>query len=266
MDERNKGKNIGLFGKVAENLDGAISAAYQGDPIAQYNLRVPYFNSSGVKKNLIELAHLYRLAAEQGDASAQTNLGICYAQGQGVDQDFNAAVRLFKLAPDQDFASAQFNLGACYVKGQIAKDYELDFKCFKNAANNGYKQEEKAIEQLKKRNKKLSDSNLSAQTNVEIQYDLGRSYQKGNGVTKDPKEEVRINVRYENSLWVKKKPAQNKSQTLPINNDDKARTINTNSYWRKKVRTPSSSHSTNAGSDAPTQGDPTLKIKDGLES
>ena len=62
-------------------------AAEQGEPRAQYDLRLMYNTGRGVPRDDGEAVRCYRKAAEPGDALAQYNLGSLYATGQGVPRD-----------------------------------------------------------------------------------------------------------------------------------------------------------------------------------
>ncbi|MBF7728525.1 sel1 repeat family protein [Pseudomonas sp. N040] len=66
------------------------------------------------KTALVELQPL----AEQGNPDAQFNLGLMYFNGTGVPQDDQAALKWFRLAADQGDAFAQFALGNMYFMGR----------------------------------------------------------------------------------------------------------------------------------------------------
>src|SRR5205807_312805 len=75
-----------------------ITAAEQGNAIAQNKLGFCYDNGKGVPKNYDEAAKWYRIAAEQGNAYAQFNLGVCYYNGKGVPKSYEDAAKWFRKA------------------------------------------------------------------------------------------------------------------------------------------------------------------------
>ena len=83
------------------------AASEKGDPEAQYNLGLCYFNGWGVVKDLEQAVLWYRRAAEQGDADAQNNLGVCYEKGLGVPKDLEQAVLWYRRAAEQGSERAQ---------------------------------------------------------------------------------------------------------------------------------------------------------------
>ena len=75
--------------------------AEQGNPFAQYNLGVRYYNGQGVEQSYAEAAKWWRKAAEQGNALAQYNLGLRYERGQGVEQSYAEAAKWYRKAAEQ---------------------------------------------------------------------------------------------------------------------------------------------------------------------
>ena len=65
------------------------------------------------KHALIEFEPL----AEKGDPIAQTNLGIMYFEGYGLKKNYNKAVKWFEKASAQRYAFAQTLLGSMYENG-----------------------------------------------------------------------------------------------------------------------------------------------------
>lgn len=72
--------------------------AEKGDPVAQYQFGVRYYEGNGVAKNFDEAFKWYQLAAEQGEPRAQLNLGGMYESGIGVPQNNIIAYKWFQLA------------------------------------------------------------------------------------------------------------------------------------------------------------------------
>jgi FOG: TPR repeat, SEL1 subfamily len=59
----------------------------QGDPNAQHNLAVMYYQGKGIKQDKQKAFYWYTKAAEQGEPKAQYNLATMYHQGDGIKQD-----------------------------------------------------------------------------------------------------------------------------------------------------------------------------------
>ena len=79
-------------------FDAAEEGAEQGNPLAQFNLGLMYYDGRGTAQDFSEAAKWWRLAAEQGYAEALHNLGRMYGKGQGVSRDFVEAHKWFDLA------------------------------------------------------------------------------------------------------------------------------------------------------------------------
>jgi TPR repeat protein len=65
-------------------LEALLSAALEGNVLAQFFLGVSYDNGEGVAQDYAQAAQWYRKAAEQGLAEAQNIVGVFYALGSGV--------------------------------------------------------------------------------------------------------------------------------------------------------------------------------------
>lgn len=72
--------------------------AEKGDPAAQYQFGVRYYEGNGVAKDYEVAFKWYQLAAEQGETRAQLNLGGMYESGIGVPQNNIIAYKWFQLA------------------------------------------------------------------------------------------------------------------------------------------------------------------------
>ncbi len=73
-------------------------AAEQGDPEAQFNLGVMYYEGEGMPQSDVKAARWYRKAAEQGHAIAQFRLGYMYFYGRGVPEDHIKAYAWWSFA------------------------------------------------------------------------------------------------------------------------------------------------------------------------
>ncbi|MBA4369601.1 MAG: sel1 repeat family protein, partial [Desulfobacterium sp.] len=74
------------------------TAAMQGEPTAQNELGLIYFNGDGIPVNYLKAMKWFKKAAEQNDAKAQNNLGVMYLNGDGVPQNYQEAMKWFKKA------------------------------------------------------------------------------------------------------------------------------------------------------------------------
>jgi len=111
-----------------DSLVGAISTeptreeiraqADAGDPWAQTQMGVYYFNGDGVTRSYDEAMRWYRLAAGQGWGNAMVNLGAMYGNGTGMAQDDQEAVAWYRRAADVGLARGQRMLGYMYQTGR----------------------------------------------------------------------------------------------------------------------------------------------------
>jgi hypothetical protein len=65
--------------------------AEEGEPEAQFNLGLYYFQGLGGDRNFIEAARLFREAAEQGHVMAANNLGAMNMDGRGIPRNLPEA-------------------------------------------------------------------------------------------------------------------------------------------------------------------------------
>lgn len=115
-----------------------LSAAEQGDAIAQGNLGRLYRDGLGGPQDYTLAVKWYTLAAEQGDDYAQTALGMMYEDGQGVSRDYVKAFEWYQKAAQQNYAPAQNNLGLLYEEGKgVSADHKMAMALMKAAAQKG---------------------------------------------------------------------------------------------------------------------------------
>ncbi len=81
---------------------------------------------------------LLRPLAEQGNPAAQTNLGLMYYEGRGAQQNSTEAVKWWRKAAEQGFAQAQYNLGLMYDEGRgLQQNYVWAHMWYNLAAKQG---------------------------------------------------------------------------------------------------------------------------------
>jgi TPR repeat protein len=140
-----------------------------------------------------EAVKWFRKAADQGDAYAQSNLGYCYYKGEGVAKDSVEAVRWFRLAAAAGEVKAQRHLGLILEAGEgVPKDYSEAAKWFFNLALLKEEAETFYPEVDHPDRPRLSGTSTvppasswqkaASDGDVRAQYELGRCYEKSDGV------------------------------------------------------------------------------------
>lgn len=115
--------------------------ADKGDPQAQTELGLRFFNGTGVLKDEQEAVEWWRKAAEQGSPGAECNLGVYYSSslGQGVPKDAQEAVKWYRKAAEQNWPAAEHDLGVAYGKGLgVAENKDEEFRWMQKSAEQGY--------------------------------------------------------------------------------------------------------------------------------
>ncbi len=88
--------------------------------------------------DFVTAAKEWRVLADQGDPSAQFNLALLYYDGKGVPQDYTEAANWFRRAAEQDYEKAEHNLGAMYGSGKgVKRDYVQAYKWLNICAGKG---------------------------------------------------------------------------------------------------------------------------------
>ena len=87
-------------------------AREQGHPMAILDEFLEKVEAPEYEQNLERL----RKPAEEGDPQAQHELGMAYYNGYGVEQNYAEAVKWLRLAAAQDVPQALFILGCCYYE------------------------------------------------------------------------------------------------------------------------------------------------------
>ena len=87
--------------------------------------------------------------ATQGNPYAQFNLGLRYFEGDGVEKDFVQAFNWFKKAAVHGLADAEFFVGFCYFFGKgVAMDPKEAFEWMQKAARQGHKEAINYVEEI----------------------------------------------------------------------------------------------------------------------
>ena len=88
-------------------LKPLVDLAHRGQPLAQYNLALCYFNGFAASEDMSAAVQLWRSAAQVGHAEAQFWLGRCFADGTGVPFSDSQAALWFSATAAQGHQSAQ---------------------------------------------------------------------------------------------------------------------------------------------------------------
>ena len=132
------GKVLNLQIAAQSKLQFYRKEADQGDPRAQSELALMYYEGQGAKKDYGEAVKWYRKAAEQGHAPAQHTMGVMHSAGMGVKQDPAAAVGWFRKSAAQGNALAENSLGNSYMQGiGVSKDPAQAVRWYRSAAERG---------------------------------------------------------------------------------------------------------------------------------
>jgi TPR repeat protein len=125
-------------GDYTAALNEFLPLAKQGDPKAQLNLGLMYYNGQAVPQDYQEAVKWFRGAADQGYGAAQSLLGLLYEVGLKVPQNYQEAVKWYRLGADQGNSSAQRKLASMYAHGQgVPQDYVLAHMWYSLAAAGG---------------------------------------------------------------------------------------------------------------------------------
>lgn len=108
---------------VSNDLAHLVAVAKAGDPEAQYRLGVAYENIHGgrfslaevARRDVIEAANWYSMAAAQGHVGARYRLGDLYEHGVGVEKNERQAARWYWAAASAGHAGAQKKMGDIYA-------------------------------------------------------------------------------------------------------------------------------------------------------
>ncbi|KAF9582144.1 hypothetical protein BGW38_000590 [Lunasporangiospora selenospora] len=189
-------RGIGTCQSFTDALKWLKQAADQGHNSARNNLAYYYRNGvAGVPSNDIEATQLFLSAAVEGDILAQINAGRSFEYGQGVDQNYKEAFKWYQKASESGDALAQYHLGECYYFGQgVSEDYVRASQLWQKAADGGYNQAQYNLGQAFFVGRGVSQdlqkaaslwSRAAMQGHMEAQYNLAISYLKGMGISKD---------------------------------------------------------------------------------
>ena len=109
-----------------------------GNPSAQTNIGVMYYQGRGVKQDYKEAIRWYSMAAANGYPDAEYNLGLAFAEGKGVEASNEQALKWYKASAEGGYLTAQVLLGNVYSHGQgVPKDEKEAVRWYQMAADQG---------------------------------------------------------------------------------------------------------------------------------
>lgn len=126
------------------SLEQLRALAISGDAKSQYLLGASYYLNPGatvddMRRNYLEAAKWFRMAAEQGTAEGQAAMGWLYEKGHGVTPDLLEASRWYRRAATQGMVEAQYNLALLYHHGRgVTQNDDLAEKWYLQAAEQGH--------------------------------------------------------------------------------------------------------------------------------
>jgi uncharacterized protein len=220
-DAQTKSSVADVSAEMREKVADLSKSAGQGNPDARFALGMMYLRGSGIVKDFSEAAKSLRLAAEHGHVKAQYEMGLLCLTGDGVAKDYTAAAGWLRMAAEHGLADAQFCLGLLLRAGDgLPKDPDEAAKWLRMAAEQDHRPAKYALERLfenslsadpaaapsvpqvvatmavplttppagspKESGKRLTRLfKLAEKGDADAQYELGRTYATGDGVTMD---------------------------------------------------------------------------------
>ncbi len=150
-----RGYYITAFREAVKRLD-----KNKADAAAMTLIAELYRDGLGVKKDPVEAARWYKLAADRGDPQAQFQLAAAALRGEGLPENKALAKSLLEKAAAQGHAGALYNLGIMAIDAEI-QDFRTAANYFRKAAEGG---------------------------NMDGAYSLAVLYREGRGVPRDVRE------------------------------------------------------------------------------
>ena len=192
-----------IYGNKKEVKDDVKSfywykkGAEKGDGCCNNSLGVCYILGVGTRKNAVEAAKCFEIAANAGNTAAYRNVGRVYQYEKEV-MDYDKAFYWYKKAAEAGDAYAYNDLGVCYQNGiGTIRNIDESFSWYKKAANAGnivayrnlgllYQKETKDLTEAFRWFKKAADAG-----NTDAYNDVAIYYQNGRGTARDLTEAVK---------------------------------------------------------------------------
>lgn len=160
---------------------------------AQYNLGLAYFAGKGVPQDIEKSRYWWRQAAEQNHPVAQYNLGAILWSGNGIAQDQAGAMHWFRKAKingNKDASSFLLTLFAPMYKELNAESLQLADDASEHDIPlidqfGMYKLGLQATEKQQYEQAFAYWEPLAQDGHLDSQYQIGRLYERGEGVAED---------------------------------------------------------------------------------
>ncbi len=128
----------------AKGVELLTAGAEKGIPDAMCSLAECYYDGEAVGRDLDKAFYWYNRAGKY-NVFNYFGLGRCYLYGAGVKSNYKKAVKFLKKSMTKE---ALYELGNCYYNGWgVKQDNEEAEKLWRQSAEQGYKEAEKALEQ-----------------------------------------------------------------------------------------------------------------------
>lgn len=122
------------------NVDALIEQAKKGEPSAELNLAVAYYDGRGIQQDYKEAFTWYSRAAKHSVPEALFAVGVMHEYGQGVPVNLPLAVKYYEQAAQLNYPEAITNLGLLYNKGKgVTQDFKKARSLYERAADLGEK-------------------------------------------------------------------------------------------------------------------------------
>lgn len=125
--------------------------------------------------------------------------------GQGIEQNFSEAYKWYLLAAEQGNPEAQFSLGVMFQNGEgVPKNFETAIRWFLKASDNGNKDAKKALENINRRDSKISRAipEPKQQQKPQPQQAPSKSQPPSTQLVSSPPVEQQPQVKPKNKSWI----------------------------------------------------------------
>lgn len=188
-DKAEKLMDAGLYSKAIIEYTNAANSGFMASQAALGDI---YLSGIGVDVDKQLALKWLEMAGAQGDAISQNNVGDIYIMGSStVNKDPVKAGIWFKKAADQGLGIAQANLGSLYVMGLgVSKDIEKGKSLLLKAASQNVEVAFTILASLEGKVVSPEDAfkmfyDLALEGTAYAQYEIGKRFFTGNGVTKN---------------------------------------------------------------------------------
>lgn len=150
-----------------------------------------YYTGHGTDIDYKQAFNWYQKAAKYGDSWSEFRLGCCYALGTGIKKNLEKAKKLFKIAAEKELPQAMMALAL--LKTVDSNGMKLFFQGKEKVAFKQWQQAQTTVAIFcralclkygigTKQDFKIAAVNLEKVENIYAQFELGKSYENGNGV------------------------------------------------------------------------------------